>query len=135
MTTIETIKPRHFSRIHFDAVVQVHFHLVEEAQTAHLLDISLKGALVETAQPILNTFNGKICRMVLFLGKGEKITMEGRVVHHQDLLIGIECLHIDVDSMINLRRLVELNMVDEKLLERELAEVIKIDAINPQSRL
>ena len=31
--------------------------------------------------------------------------------------------------MINLRRLVELNSGDEKLLERELAEVLKIDAI------
>jgi hypothetical protein len=129
MKTTDSNKPRHFSRIHFQADVELHFHLAKEVQTARLLDISLKGALVETAQPIANVFKGKICRMVLPLGKGgEHITMEGKVIHQEDQLIGIECQHIDLDSMINLRRLVELNMGDEKLLERELAEVLKVDA-------
>jgi hypothetical protein len=127
--TTDSNKPRHFSRIPFHADVQLHLHLAKEVQTAHLLDISLKGALIETTQPIVNTYKGKICHMVLILGKGgENITMEGKVIHHEGQLIGIECQHIDVDSMINLRRLVELNSGDEKLLERELAEVLKIDA-------
>ena len=129
MKTANGNEPRHFSRIPFHADVQLHFHLAEVEQNAHLLDISLKGALVETTHPVANAFKGKICRMVLFLGTGgEHITMEGTVVHQEGQLIGIECRHIDVDSMINLRRLVELNTGDEKLLERELAEVLKIDA-------
>lgn len=126
MNTTDNNKPRHFSRIPFQADVQLHFHLAKEVQTAHLLDISLKGALVETTQPIANAYKGKICSMNLLLGKdGEHITMEGKVIHQEGQLIGIECQHIDLDSMINLRRLVELNMGDEKLLERELAEVLK----------
>lgn len=129
MKTTGSNEPRHFSRIPFHADVQLHFHLAKEEQTAHLLDISLKGALVETLHPLANAFKGKICRMVLFLGKGgEHITMEGTVVHQEGQLIGIECQHIDVDSMSNLRRLVELNAGDGTLLERELAEVLKIDA-------
>jgi hypothetical protein len=129
MKTTDSIEPRHFSRIPFQADVELHFHLSNEVQTARLLDISLKGALVETSQPIANVFKGKICRMALPLGKGgEHITMEGKVIHQGGQLIGIECQHIDLDSMINLRRLVELNMGDEKLLERELAEVLKVDA-------
>lgn len=129
MNTTDSIKPRHFSRIPFDADVQLHFPLTKEVQAAHLLDISLKGALAETTQPIANVFRGKSCRMVLSLGKGgEHITMEGKVVHHEGQLMGIECLHIDLDSMTNLRRLVELNMGDEKLLERELAEMLKVNA-------
>ena len=36
-------------------------------------------------------------------------------------LIGFVCRHIDVDSISHLRRLVELNLGDEALLERELA--------------
>ena len=128
MSTRDNIEPRHFSRIPFKADVEVHFHLSKEAQTARLLDISLKGVLVEAKQPITNLYKGKICRMVLFLNKGsEHIIMEGKVVHQEDRLVGIECQHIDLDSMTNLRRLVELNMGDEKLLERELAEVLKID--------
>jgi hypothetical protein len=131
MKTTDSIKPRHFSRIPFDADVQLHVHLAKEVQTAHLLDISLKGALIETMQPITNAYKGKICRMELSLGKGgEHITMEGKVVHQAGSLMGIECQHIDLDSMINLRRLVELNMGDEKLLERELAEMLKIVAAN-----
>lgn len=126
MNTTDDKKPRHFSRIPFHADVQLHFHLVKEEQAAHLLDISLKGALVETAHPVANAFKGKICRMNLLLGKGgEHIEMEGKVIHQEGRLIGIECQHIDVDSMTNLRRLVELNMGDAKLLERELAEVLK----------
>jgi hypothetical protein len=128
MNTTDSNKPRHFSRIPFHADVQLHFHLAKEVHTAHLLDISLKGALVEISQPISNVYKGKVCRMVLVLNKdGENITMEGKVVHQDALHIGIECQHIDLDSMINLRRLVELNTGDEKLLERELAEVLKIE--------
>ena len=52
--------------------------------------------------------------------------MEGKVIHQDGQHIGIECRHIDMESMINLRRLVELNLGDEKLLERELVEVLKI---------
>ena len=129
MNTTNKIEPRHFSRIPFAADVQLHFPLTKEVQTAHLLDISLKGALVETMQSIANIFRGKTCRMVLSLGKGgENISMEGKVVHHEGQLMGIECLHIDLDSMTNLRRLMELNMGDEKLLGRELAEMLKINA-------
>lgn len=127
MNTTDSNDPRHFSRISFDADVQLHFHLANVVQTAHLLDISLKGALVETTQPIANAFKGKICRMVLSLGKGgENVTMEGKVVHQEAQFLGIECQHIDLDSMTNLRRLVELNTGDEKLLERELAEMLKV---------
>ena len=36
-------------------------------------------------------------------------------------LVGMVCRHIDVDSISHLRRLVELNLGDEALLERELA--------------
>jgi hypothetical protein len=117
---------RHFSRIPFQATVQLHFNLSKETLLAHLLDISLKGALVETAQPLANVFKSKSCRMVLVLGKGgEHITMEGMVAHHADNIMGIECKHIDLDSMTSLRRLVELNTGNPALLERELAEMLK----------
>ena len=126
MNTVDSNEARHFSRIPFHAEVQLHFHLANVVQTARLMDISLKGALVETTQPIANLFKGKICRMVLSLGEsGEHIAMGGKVVHHEGRLLGIECQHIDVDSMTNLRRLVELNAGDGELLERELAEMLQ----------
>ena len=129
METSDSIESRHFSRIPFHAGVQLHLHFTNEVQMAQLLDISLKGALIETLQPSTRAFNGEICRMVLSLGAdGEHITMEGKVVHHEGQILGIECRHIDLDSMTNLRRLVELNLGDEQLLQRELAEVLKVNS-------
>ena len=110
---------RRFSRIPFDADTQL--HLAPAVHTARLLDIALKGALVETPQPIAVEL-GEACRLVLPLSEdGEQIVMEGAVIHQEGQHIGIECRHIDVDSLTNLRRLVELNLGDEALLERELS--------------
>ncbi len=126
MKTAENTELRHFSRIPFHADVHLYFQLTKEIQRARLLDISLKGALLESTQPVADNLKGRVCRMVLVLLKdSENITMEGQVVHQAGSLIGIECRHIDLDSMTNLKRLVELNTGDEKLLERELAEVLK----------
>lgn len=136
MKITDSKKPRHFSRIPFHADVQLHFQHVKDIQTAHLLDISLKGALVETKQPIVNSFKDKNCSMTLVLLEGgENITMEGRVVHQEGRLMGIESLHIDVDSMINLRRLAQLNLGDAKRVERELAEMLKIAAAGARPEL
>jgi hypothetical protein len=136
MKTTDSKKPRHFSRIPFHADVQLHLDLSKEIQAARLLDISLKGALVETRQPIGNSCKGKNCSIVLVLLEGgESITMEGKVVHQDGQLMGIECQLIDVDSMINLRRLMELNLADQKLMERELGEVLKIAAAGAKSKM
>jgi hypothetical protein len=115
---------RHFSRIPFQANVQLYLHGVKEPRIANLLDISLKGALIKTLThnaPI----KGQTCRLVLPLSHDEHIEMTGRIIHQEGLRIGIECQQIDVDSMTSLRRLVELNMGDPLLLERELAEVLR----------
>ena len=48
---------RHFSRITFHADVEVKFDLAKETQSFRLLDISLKGALVEAAEPIARSLN------------------------------------------------------------------------------
>lgn len=126
MKTRDSNEARRFLRIPFHANVQLDFHRENAAQTARLVDISLKGALVEAAQPVVSAPEGKTCRMVLSLVEGgERIVMEGRVAHHEGRLIGIECQHIDMDSMINLRRLVELNAGGEWMLERELTDILK----------
>lgn len=120
---------RHFSRIPFHADVHLRFHSGSEMKTLHLLDISLKGALVKSDQPGDTSFNGEGCSMALNLGRdGESIVMEGKIIHHEGQLIGIKCQYIDLDSMTNLRRLVELNIGDEKQVERELCEMLKTAA-------
>ena len=129
--TTDITESRHFSRIPFQAEVQLQIQFEDTVQTAQLLDISLKGALVNTGQLVIKPLNGKNCSVVLLLGRdGEHITMKGKVVHQEGTLIGIECQHIDLDSITSLRRLVELNLGNEKLLERELSEMLKIATAN-----
>jgi hypothetical protein len=136
MKKMDSKKPRLFSRIPFQADVQLHFDVAQEIQTARLLDISLKGALVETLKPMDNAFSGSNCSMVLVLVKGgESITMEGKVVHQDGQLMGIESQYIDVDSMINLRRLVELNSGDKKQMDRELGEMLKRAVAGAKSKM
>jgi len=115
---------RHYARIHFDATVELNIRLLDNIQTAHLLDISLKGALVETDQPITTFIQLRSCLITLTLGNGEKVTMQGKVVHHEGCLIGLESLHMDVDSITNLRKLILFNTGNESLLGTELSHML-----------
>ncbi|ACT47562.1 PilZ domain-containing protein [Methylotenera mobilis] len=120
-----TTESRHYSRIQFNAAVELNIRLLEDIHTAHLLDISLKGALVETDTPISSFIQMRSCLMTLTLGNnGEKITMQGKVVHHAGRLVGLEALHMDVDSMTNLRKLILLNTGSEDLLGTELSHML-----------
>ncbi len=120
-----TTESRHYSRIQFSAAVELNIRLLEDIHTAHLLDISLKGALVETDTPITSFIQMRSCLMTLTLGNnGEKITMQGKVVHHAGRLVGLEALHMDVDSMTNLRKLILLNTGSEDLLGTELSHML-----------
>ena len=115
---------RRYSRIPFHSDIQL--HLASAVQTVHLLDIALKGALVESGKPIAVTL-GQDCSLLLRLdGHAEKIEMKGRVVHQEGERIGIECRNMDVDSLTSLRRLLELNLGDAALVDRELSHMFEL---------
>lgn len=116
---------RQYSRIHFNATVKLNIHLLDDIHTARLLDISLKGALVETELPINSFIQMRSCLMTLTLGNGnEEITMQGKIVHHAGRLVGLEALHMDVDSITSLRRLILFNTGSESLLQTELSHML-----------
>ena len=52
------------------------------------------------------------------------IDMEGEVAHIEGADIGLHCLSLDVESAAKLRRMVELNLVNSALLERNLQQLI-----------
>ncbi len=122
-STRSTHDHRQFSRIPFHAAIEL--QCGGGAYRGKLADIALKGALLDLA-PVAEIALGTECRLSLSLGEdSEKIVMEGTVAHREGGLIGIACRHIDVDSLTNLRRLVELNLGDASLLERELSALFK----------
>ena len=112
---------RQFVRIPFTADVRM--KLKDETITVQLVDISLKGALVECKNSSKFSLHDP-CRLLLPMAEdGEGIVMGGRVVHLKDELVGIECSEIDVLSLTRLRRLIELNSGDPSLMHREIAHL------------
>ncbi len=116
---------RHFSRIPFQSDARLHWP--RGVHAVHVLDLALKGALLEASEPFPVVL-GEVCSLVLPLAGDEKIVMKGAVAHLEGCRIGIECQHIDVDSLTSLRRLVELNLGDVSLVDRELVHLFKVDS-------
>ncbi len=107
---------RRFSRIEFQQPVG--FTHAGQVFSANLLDISLKGALIELHGDV-HVQLGDSCRLSIALNFEEKIEMDGEVTHLTQDRVGMKCTCIDLDSITALRRLVEMNLGDEDLLQRE----------------
>ena len=112
---------RKFSRIPFDTTV--HLVSAEGSWNCQLLDISLKG-LLATMPADWQAKTGDLY-LVEMLTENEEATirMEVSVMHTEDNHAGFRCEHIDLDSISHLRRLVELNLGDSDVLDRELSEL------------
>ena len=111
---------RNYSRVPFHA--EVLMQSGNEEWSCNLLDISLKGMLVEPPESI-DIDTGKPCAMALFLGEDASIHARVKIAHDNNGCWGLQWLHIDIDSLRHLRRLLELNMPDPALLNRELADL------------
>ena len=110
---------RIFSRVPFSAPVTL--HLAQQTLDVALLDIALKGALVQTKTPVPLQLQ-QSCRLVLPLTEdGDGIEMTGKIVHLEADHVGMKCEDIDLPSLTRLRRLLELNTGDADLMDRELS--------------
>lgn len=115
---------RQYARIPFAA--QVVLHVQGRVLNVHLLDIALKGALVQTNALEPLALHEK-CRLVLPLADdGEGLTMSGSIVHLDRQHVGIACQDIDLTSLTRLRRLIELNTGDAELMDRELSHLFGV---------
>ncbi len=117
-----TDERRLHSRIAFHSPAQLVF--TDSTIEVVVLDISLKGALIRLPAdtPIED---GAICMLHVHLsGTDDQISMEARVAHVEGRYAGLLCITIDLDNVTHLRRLVELNLGDSALLERELSALV-----------
>lgn len=110
---------RHYSRVPFNSAVTLINPSTQ--RQGKLIDISLKGALLERPQG----FEGNIgdqYTLELPLGNGDIVismkVIVARIDHHH---IGFYCKNIDFDSIVHLKRLMELNLGDAELVNRELS--------------
>lgn len=87
-------------------------------------DISLHGVLASVTEPWLSQ-NGESIELRLSLdGQDQNIIMLTQQRYHKAGFIGLECQMLDIDSASYLRRLVELNLGDEALLQRQFEELL-----------
>lgn len=113
---------RQHTRISFQTPAQLAFAGGQCAVV--VVDISLKGALIRLPTDA-RLDAGTTCRLLVALDEtGGQIEMDARIAHFGQGLAGLVCQLIDIDSATHLRRLVELNLGDPALLERELSALI-----------
>lgn len=117
-----TEERRQFNRVAFDAVAI--FCADKQQIECQIIDLSIHGALVKLLSP--DDFDiGSDCQLKIPLGENAvMISMELELMHQKEDRLGLKCVHIDLDSITHLRRLVELNLGDSELLERDFDALI-----------
>lgn len=113
---------RHFSRILFAASASIHQGETQWQTT--ILDLSLNGALVEAPSGFSHTGEAIALHFTL-QGSDIELQMETEWVYQRNHQLGLKCNLIDIDSISHLKRIVELNLGDTSILNRELALLVE----------
>jgi len=99
---------RHYSRVNFDH--EAYLHSAGERYECQLLDVSLKGVLVEVSED--------------FPAQSGQIQADSTLVFKKDNQCGFRFDEIGIDSLTHLRRLLELNTGDSDLVRKELFFIV-----------
>lgn len=113
---------RRFHRVLHDARATV--FSAEGDWPCQLHDLSLKGCLL-IARADWQLDPAQTHHISIWLGRDVEIGMEARPVYQNGRYAGFECVRIDLDSVTELRRLLELNLGDPALLERDIQALLR----------
>jgi hypothetical protein len=109
---------RRFTRFPFDGQARI-FSSTAMWET-DVVDLSLRGVLVRRP----NNFDGRIggnYRIELRLAGSAIISMAVTLANQADETLGLRAEHLDWNSFLHLKRLIELNLGDSDSLYRELS--------------
>lgn len=109
---------RRFTRVPFDAEVILHHGA--KAWPSDLVDLSIKGMLV-VAPEGFDVAAGATLDVDLILNEEISIDTHCTLVHRTGERLGLRIDRIGMESLMHLRRLLELNLGDPELFERELS--------------
>lgn len=116
---------RMFTRVLFSIKAVLIVDKVEHPVTIH--DISLNGALVTRPDPSI-ILKGQLGVLSFSLAEGSlPLSIHVGIVHEEEDEIGLQCNAIDIDSLTELKRLVELNLGDSTQLNKELSQLNRYD--------
>ncbi|MGD8710274.1 MAG: PilZ domain-containing protein [Ectothiorhodospiraceae bacterium] len=111
---------RHFRRVEIDREAVLRGS--DDDFAVRVEDISLNGVLLALG-PARQLTQTAGYRLNIPLSEEAAISMDLELMHQEDGHAGFRCAGIDVDSIAHLRRLVELNLGDPLLLDRDLKEL------------
>jgi len=108
---------RQFNRVVFDTTAT--FYADKRKVECQIIDLSIQGVLLKLLDKT-EIEVGSTYELEIPLGeRDEIISLELELTHQQDKTLGLMCSYIDLVSITHLRRLVELNLGDSELLERD----------------
>lgn len=109
---------RRFHRFPIEGMVKLYSGSAMWATT--LVDLSMRGVLVERPTDWIGDLGSRY-RLDLRLEGGVMIAMGVELARIANGHLGFACLKIDLDSFSRLKRLVELNLGNTGILNRELS--------------
>ena len=113
---------RKFTRTLFAATASI--NIDDKTYRTDILDLSINGALISTPDGFIGNQGQQVALSFLLPDSDIVLSMDTILVHKEINHLGLECHHIDLDSISHLKRIIELNTGDEELLQRELAQLI-----------
>lgn len=122
MTEASMLDRRRFCRILFRAPVTVEYG--GQCWQTDVADISLKGILLDKPSDWPANLPTAEVHLRLPLSEENVVSIEATLSHTGARQLGFVYRSLDIDSATLLRRLIELNLGDEALLERELSALV-----------
>lgn len=120
---IEENEKRHFHRIFYNA--KANLSTKEQVWDCDILDLSLNGCLLRLPSPWQEDPEN-LYTLKLRLSDASEIIMELKIAHVSEDKVGFRCEQIDIDSISQLRRMVELNIGYSEILERDLTSLAEL---------
>ena len=119
---------RRFTRISFDARTEL--RQGDKSWPVELVDISLHGLLVKQPEDLSADMGQAFQAVVHLAGDEIELVMPVHLARIHPPFLGLECSAMELESISHLRRLIELNLGDPHLLDRELVHLVE-DACEP----
>lgn len=114
---------RRFRRVPFEAEVKVSFG--RQTWNCQLLDIALKGALVESPTAMELSQGATVALKIILSGSPLTLAFEAQLAHREEDRYGFRFLHENLETLTHLRTLLELNTGDPEGIRSELLSWLK----------
>jgi len=109
---------RLFSRIKFDTEISIAIN--KNTITGNLIDISLQGALIESSSDVSLSKDDKGILTISLGNSTIVLSINVTLAYQKDRDLGFRFAEMELDTVMHLRRLIELNVGDSEKVREEL---------------